>query len=95
MGILLLVHSISNSYTSYAQKVEQVSVEYEIQKGETLWTVAEKYCPKNMPLDQFVYENLYYENFGLLKSNEELSGRPLEVYPGNKIRVVYFKESGK
>jgi hypothetical protein len=65
---------------------EMVEEIYTVQKGDTVWTIAEEYMAKNTYGDRYLPEFVQ----GIIQNNEELVQSHGQVEPGQKLRVTYW-----
>ena len=78
IGIIFLGIAINNWLVGDTTPMREDS--YIISKGETLWSIADRYKPEHMSYDQYLYE--------LKKVNtEDIS----KLYPGQTITILIVK----
>lgn len=78
IGIIFLGIAINNWLVGDTTPMREES--YIISKGETLWSIAERYKPEHMSYDQYLYE--------LKKANKEDISK---LYPGQTITILVEK----
>ena len=78
IGIIFLGIAINNWLVGDTTPMREES--YIISKGETLWSIAERYKPEHMSYDQYLYE--------LKKANNEDISK---LYPGQTITILVEK----
>lgn len=78
--IVLIFLVISLLHTSTAKTESQV-INYQIRKGQTLWSIAREYTPSNKDIRQTIYEI------------EQINDQDLSViYPGQTIKIKVESE---
>ena len=79
--IVLIFLVISLLHTSTAKTESQV-INYQIRKGQTLWSIAREYTPSNKDIRQTIYEI------------EQINDQDLSViYPGQTIKIKVESEN--
>ena len=79
--IVLIFLVLSLVHTSTAKTESQV-INYQIRKGQTLWSIAREYTPSNKDIRQTIYEI------------EQINDQDLSViYPGQTIKIKVESES--
>ncbi|WP_313994137.1 LysM domain-containing protein [uncultured Selenomonas sp.] len=61
---------------------------YVVKSGDTLWGIAEEYVAKNTGTRRYILE--YKE--GIYENNPWLVERKGEIFPGDEIKVTYWKK---
>ena len=78
--IVLIFLVLSLVHTSTAKTESQV-INYQIRKGQTLWSIAREYTPSNKDIRQTIYEI------------EQINDQDLSViYPGQTIKIKVESE---
>ena len=54
--ITITFASCSKEYVDTRKGVDYNTFEYTVTEGETLWTIAEEYCPEDMDIRKYIYE---------------------------------------
>jgi len=79
--IVLIFLVLSLVHTSTAKTESQV-INYQIRKGQTLWSIAREYTPSNKDIRQTIYEI------------EQINDQDLSViYPGQTIKIKVESEN--
>ena len=79
--IVLIFLVLSLLHTSTAKTESQV-INYQIRKGQTLWSIAREYTPSNKDIRQTIYEI------------EQINDQDLSViYPGQTIKIKVESEN--
>lgn len=55
--------------------------EYEVQSGETLWEIATMYRPKDMSIQEYIYNLKEYNNIGSI------------IYPNQVLKILVYEEA--
>lgn len=76
-ALLLLFAIICFALTKDNSEVKDVQT-YEIKSGETLWSIASKYKPETMSIQEYIYNLQAYNNIGCL------------IYPKQEIKVLVY-----
>lgn len=70
---------------------DMVVVTHVVTKGETLWTIAEKYITPDRYMPEFV-EGIYELNYDRVFVEREKNGYPRKsVYPGDRLEIRYWQ----
>ena len=97
--IFLLVAAVllcgGSGYGEQNGSKELVVVTHVVSKGETLWTIAEKYITSDRYMPEFV-EGIYELNYNRVFMEREKNGAPRKsVYPGDRLEIRYWQASEK
>ncbi|WP_425058395.1 hypothetical protein SCACP_30460 [Sporomusa carbonis] len=72
-------------------KKELAVVTHVVSKGETLWTIAEKYITPDRYMPEFI-EGIYELNYDRVFVEREKNGAPRKsVYPGDRLEIRYWQ----
>lgn len=93
--VLLLVVAVllcgGYGYGEQNVKKELVVVTHVVSKGETLWTIAEKYITPDRYMPEFI-EGIYELNYDRVFVEREKNGAPRKsVYPGDRLEIRYWQ----
>ena len=55
--------------------------EYEVQSGETLWEIATMYRPKDMSIQEYIYNLKEYNSIGSI------------IYPNQVLKILVYEEA--
>lgn len=73
-------------------KKEMVVVTHTVSRGETLWTVAEKYMTSDRYILEFI-EGIYELNYEHVFADRERAGTPRKaIYPGDRLEIRYWRD---
>ena len=82
-GAAILCAGMATQEDTHAVLVEEV---YVVKSGDTLWDIAERYVAKNTGTRRYILE---YKS-GMEELNPWLLDRKGEIYPGDKLTLIYW-----